>query len=314
MTEKENTKTIRLKMGKMTTVILIIVAFGVGYFIRDIIPDTTGELIGTSSPEGSPEPQEQKDGSQEQNDIDQLILELKDEVECTCGCGWTLSGCEINDPGCTTRPGIISRIEELAGQGKTKQEIINLLQAPSQPSKPQAPTGTVEVSADDDASKGSDNAPVVMIEFSDFECPFCTRFWRDTLPQIEKEYIDTGKVKFVYRDYPLGFHQNAQKAAEAAECADDQGKFWEYHDKLFETGALSVTSLKQHVVDLGLDTEKFDDCLDSGKYTSEVQKDFQDGQAAGVTGTPAFFINGQKITGAQPFSAFKQVIDTELSK
>lgn len=308
MTEEENTKTIRLKMGTVTTVILIIVAFGVGYFVRDIIPGTTGKFVETSTPQGS-------SGTQEQNDVDKLVAELKEEVKCTCGCGWTLEDCVINDPGCTTRPGIISRIEELAKQGKTKQEILNSLQAPSEPSRPQAPTAPVEVSADDDASKGSDNAPVVMIEFSDFECPFCARFWSDTLPQIEEEYIDTGKVKFVYRDFPLGFHQNAQKAAEAAECAEDQGKYWEYHDKIFENQrAIDVASLKQYAKDLDLDSQKFDDCLDSGKYASEVQKDFQDGQAAGVTGTPAFFINGQKVTGAQPFSNFKQVIDSELSK
>ena len=172
----------------------------------------------------------------------------------------------------------------------------------------------VEASADDDAFKGDKNAPVTIIEFSDYECPFCTRFYTQTLVQIQKEYIDTGKVKFVYRDFPLGFHQNAQKAAEAAECAGEQDKYFELHDKLFDNGvAGGVASFKQFAGQIGLNQGDFDNCLDSGKMASEVKKDFQDGQSYGVSGTPAFFVNGQVISGAQPFSAFKQMIDAELN-
>ncbi len=182
--------------------------------------------------------------------------------------------------------------------------------SPTQPSA--APT--VEVSADDDPVKGNKNAPVEIIEFSDFQCPFCARFYSDTLPQLEKEYIKTGKAKLVYRDFPLtSIHPYAQKAAEAAECADDQGKFWEMHNKIFDNqAAIGVIDLKKYADELGLDTAKFNSCLDSGKYASEVQKDLTDGQAAGVSGTPSFFVNGKKIVGAQPFSAFKQIIDAEL--
>jgi len=171
------------------------------------------------------------------------------------------------------------------------------------------------VSTDNDPSKGSDNAPVTIIEFGDFQCSFCGRFYTQSLPQIQSEYIDTGKVKLVYRDFPLGGHQYAQKSAEAAECADDQGLFWEMHDKLFENqNALDMASLKQYAEALGLDTNQFDSCLDSGKYASEVRKDFQDGQAARVSGTPTFFINGHQVVGAQPFATFKQIIDSELAK
>jgi protein-disulfide isomerase len=185
-------------------------------------------------------------------------------------------------------------------------------QQPAPAPRPSQPAPTVEVSEDDDPVLGDANAPVTIIEFSDYECPFCTRFWSQTLPQIKTNYIDTGQVKLVYRDFPLGFHANAQKAAEAAECAEDQGKYWEMHDKLFETGALDVSSLKQHAADLGLDSSQFDSCLDTGKYTSEVQKDIQDGAAAGVSGTPSFFINGVKVVGAQPYAAFQQIIDSQL--
>jgi protein-disulfide isomerase len=173
----------------------------------------------------------------------------------------------------------------------------------------------VEVSLDDDPIKGDANAPVTIVEFSDFQCPFCGRFYKQTLPLIEKEYINTGKVKLIFRDFPLNFHENAQKAAEAAECADEQGKFWEYHDKIFENQKkLDMTSLKGYAAEIGLDIEKFDSCIDTGKYSSEVQKDFNDGSRYGVSGTPTFFINGIKLVGAYPFDAFKQIIDAELTK
>ena len=189
---------------------------------------------------------------------------------------------------------------------------------PSVPT-PNIPTGIGTVNAkdlvDDDPVKGDKNAPVTIVEFSDFQCPFCERFYTQTLSQIENEYIKTGKVKLVYRDFPLGFHQYAQKAAEAAECADEQGKFWEFHNKIFENQQqLSLDSLKQWASEIGLETNKFNNCLDSGKMTSEVQKDLKDGSAAGISGTPGFIINGQLVSGAQPFSAFKQVIDAELTK
>ncbi len=117
------------------------------------------------------------------------------------------------------------------------------------------------------------------------------------------------------RDFPLSsIHPFAQKASEATECANDQGKFWEYHDLLFANqGALDVDSLKGSAVELGLDTGTFDECLDSGEYEQEVLQDLQDGQAAGVTGTPAFFVNGQLVSGAQPFTVFQQVIDQMLA-
>lgn len=192
---------------------------------------------------------------------------------------------------------------------------VDLTEIPdTQPTQP-TETARLDVSIDDDTIKGDKNAPVTIIEFSDFECPFCTRFYKNTLPQLEEEYIKTGKVKFVYRDFPLSFHANAQKAAEAAECAAEQNKFWEMHDKLFEEGVKGgVDSFKQFASELGLDTAEFNDCLDSDKMTSEVKKDFADGQKAGVSGTPAFFINGISLSGAQPFESFKQVIEAELEK
>jgi len=171
----------------------------------------------------------------------------------------------------------------------------------------------IKVSADDDPAKGSADAAVTIIEFSDFECPYSARFSTQTLPLIEENYIKTGKVIFVFRDFPLSFHQNAQKAAQAAACANEQGKFWEYHDKLFENQQfLDIASLKQYAQDLELDSEKFNNCLDSGKMTSEIRKDLRDAQNYGVTGTPSIFINGILVKGAQPYSALRKIIEQEL--
>ena len=169
------------------------------------------------------------------------------------------------------------------------------------------------VSVGDDSMLGNKDAKVAIIEFSDYQCPYCKRFHTEAFEQLKKDYIDTGRVSFVYRDFPLSFHQNAQKASESAECADEQGKFWEMHNAIFENqDNIAVSDLKKYAKDLGLDTNKFNDCMDLGRMEKEVKKDFADGSAAGVTGTPTFFINGKMLVGAQPYSAFKQIIDPLL--
>ncbi len=160
---------------------------------------------------------------------------------------------------------------------------------------------------------------VEVVVFSDFQCPFCQRFVNEAYKEIKTQYIDTNKIKFIFRHYPLGFHINAQKSGEASECANRQGRFWEYHDILFAKGkpdgaGLDNTSLKQYAKDMGLDTTKFNSCLDSSETAEIVKADFAEGQKAGVTGTPTFFINGSKLLGAQPFTNFQSVIEGELKK
>lgn len=172
----------------------------------------------------------------------------------------------------------------------------------------------VSVSVDDDPVKGDKNAKVTIVEFSDYQCPYCARFWSDTLPQIQKEYIDTGKVKLVFRDFPLeSIHPNALPAAIAAECVKEKGgdkAYYQYHDKLFANAqSLTDANLKSWAKALGYN---IDSCLDSKKYQDEVRKDAKDGSSYGVQGTPAFFVNGKLLSGAQPFSAFKAAIDAEL--
>ena len=187
--------------------------------------------------------------------------------------------------------------------------------------QPSIPTGVANVNAesliDDDPVLGDENAPLTIVEFSDFQCPFCGAFRSQTFDQIKSQYIDTGKVRFVYRDFPLtSIHPNAQKAAEAAECADDQDKFWEYHDKIFDGqsvwASLGVSVFKQYAQELGLDSKKFNDCLDSGKYTNEVNKDAQDAQNAGGRGTPFFIVGNTPVSGAQPFANFQVIIEAQL--
>lgn len=169
---------------------------------------------------------------------------------------------------------------------------------------------TIDVSIDDDPMRGNKDAPVTIIEFTDYQCPFCGRA-RPTVKKIIETYGD--KVHYVLRDFPLSFHPYAQKAAEAAQCAGDQNKYWEYSDILWANArALDIPNLKKYAKEVGLDQAKFDQCLDSGKNAEEVKKDIADGSKAGVTGTPSFFINGQMLTGARPFEQFKEVIDMEI--
>jgi len=159
-------------------------------------------------------------------------------------------------------------------------------------------------------SVGPEKGQVTIVEFSDFECPYC-RQGSKTIAEIVKAYPT--QVKLHFRHFPLEFHSKAPKAAQAALCADEQGKFWEYHDILFDNqGKLEVEDLKEHAKTLSLDELKFAECLDSGKHAETVQKDMEAGKAAGVSGTPAFFINGILLSGAYPIEKFKEIIEQEL--
>jgi protein-disulfide isomerase len=161
---------------------------------------------------------------------------------------------------------------------------------------------------------GNPKAKVAIVEFSDFQCPFCKRFVDDALVQLKKEYIDTGKAKLVFRHLPLtAIHPFAMGAALASECAGEQGKFEAYHDKLFTNqNALSVEDLKKYAGELGLNSGQFGQCLDGKKYQAKVDADMQLATENGVGGTPGFYVDGKLVSGAQPFSAFKPIIDAAL--
>ncbi len=190
--------------------------------------------------------------------------------------------------------------------------------APSQPEQP-APAPAVQINmqklSQGYPTKGDAKAPVTIVEFSDFQCPFCASWFKGAYSQINENYIKTGKAKLVFRHFPLSFHPEAQPAANASECANEQGRFWEMHDKIFNNQEqMNAANYKAWAKDLGLDTTKFNSCYDSKKYNSKVTADFSEGSGVGVSGTPTFFVNGQKIVGAQPFEAFKPAIDAALNE
>jgi protein-disulfide isomerase len=160
--------------------------------------------------------------------------------------------------------------------------------------------------------RGNEQAPITIVEFSDFECNFCSRA-SATLKRVESTYGD--KVRVVFRDYPLPIHRGATRAAEAAQCAGDQGKFWEMHDRLFaKGGAIAETDLRKFANEAGVDGVAFEQCLSSGKHTATWKASQEEGARLGVASTPTFFINGRMISGAMPYETFAKVIDEELDR
>lgn len=189
------------------------------------------------------------------------------------------------------------------------------------------PPATSALTDGNNAVLGSPSAPVTLVEFGDFQCPFCGRFFRETERQIIDQYVKTGKVRFAYRDFAF-LGDESVAAAEAAACANEQGAFWPYHDMLYNylwdnyfakgksgenVGAFSTENLNRFAGDLALDSSRFSACLSSRRYQSQVEKDTADGRARGVNGTPTFFINGKSIVGALPFFEFKTAIDAALA-
>lgn len=174
------------------------------------------------------------------------------------------------------------------------------------------PPRYVVATADHDPSRGPADAPITIVEFSEYQCPFCGRV-TPTLKALEQKYA--GKVRLVFKDFPLANHLQAPKAAEAAHCAGDQGKYWELHDRLFSNQQqLQLADLKKYAGAVGLDQAKFDQCLDSGKHAANVQADVDLGSQMGVQSTPTLYINGRIVTGAQPAAVFEAIIDDELAR
>jgi protein-disulfide isomerase len=192
-------------------------------------------------------------------------------------------------------------------------------QAAGQPAQV-TPGAKVNVANGHFPAKGNKNAKVTIVEFADFRCPFCEQFFTNTEPQIFKDYVDTGKVQYYFRQYAF-LGPASTTAANAAECANDQGKFWEYYNYLYEnqpaetdTTMYNTDTLTQAAVSLGINGNTFRTCLDNKTDDAKVSQDMTEGQKAGVSGTPTFFINGVPLVGAQPYSSFKAAIDEALAK
>ena len=216
-----------------------------------------------------------------------------------------------------------------AAMQRDLQEIKNLLQQPARqapaaagaPAQPQ----NIVITTDGNAYKGNKDAKFALVEFTDYQCPFCSRHVKDTFPEIDKDYIKTGKIKYIVREMPLeSIHPLAFKAAEAAQCAGEQGKYWELHDRFFaDQKTLGANDMPKHAEALGLDAAKFQACISSGKFATLVRRDMADAQKAGITGTPSFFLGVTQpdgsvkvvntLKGAQPIAAFRSAIDGMLA-
>ena len=197
-------------------------------------------------------------------------------------------------------------------KGDDTPEAVAEVPADGAAAQPTAELAEVPEVTSDDNVRGPSDAKVTLISYSDFECPYCTKF-SETIEQIADEYGDD--IRVVFRHFPLSFHANAKPAAMAAECAGEQGKFWEMHDIIFDfsfDGNMDVEIWKDYAENYGLDMDDYNDCMDNEKYADKIIEQMKDGAAAGVRGTPATFVNGKMVSGALPFESFVQLIDGEL--
>ena len=240
-------------------------------------------------------------------------LKALNETPCDCGCPHgSVAKCKKEDPGCPRGPVWIEKAVALAKEGKTADQIAAAVkQAKPAAAAPEAPSGPqkAEIAAWSPI-RGPKFAKVTLVMWSDFQCPFCSRV-EPTIKQVEDTY---GKdVRVIWRNQPLPFHPNAKPAAEAAMAANAQGKFWEMHDKIFANQAqLDRATYEKYAQELGLNMAKFKADLDGEKYKDQIEADSAAGTKIGASGTPASFINGRSVSGAQPFDAFKSVVDAEI--
>lgn len=215
--------------------------------------------------------------------------------------------------------GMFVKIQYLEGKNTAAVVAPSAPTAPTAPNQPTALTAVnIKVTADDPV-KGSPNAKLTIVEFADYQCPFCARFQQDVLTPMIKDYVDTGKVRFVFKNLAF-LGKESTDAANAALCAKEQNKFWEFHDKLFASqngenqGGFSPDKLKGFAADLGLNASQFNDCLDKQKYNAQVTADIAEANKNGFQSTPSTAVGSTPIIGAQPYAQFKTAIDAELAK
>ena len=220
---------------------------------------------------------------------------------------WGRAGSSAPAPAAAANPAPVGPVSA------ANQAEANTAAQPPSASGEEEPIPRFDIPVDDDPILGPDDAPITIIEFSDYECPYCRKFHVETFNQLIEAYPD--QVRFVYRDFPLStIHSNAIAASEAANCAHEQGVFWEYHDLLFSMQqGLSKDAYLAYAEQLNLDMTEFESCIDSRRYEDEVASDYDFAARLGIRSTPTFFINGLPLVGAQPFEVFKQVIDKELA-
>jgi len=218
------------------------------------------------------------------------------------------------------------QVKELLNELKLIRQALERAPAPGQGAGAAAPAPDDKVSiafTPGPMSMGSEKAPLVLVEYTDYQCPFCQQYHNSAFAQIKANYVDTGKIRYVSRDFPLDFHENARRAAGAARCAAEQGKFWEMrHVMIVNAERLKADNLLTYAADVKLDVPKFKSCLDSDKFRPEIDKQIQEGMSAGVNGTPSFVLGrlendklqGVRLVGAQPYSSFDAKIQEMLNQ
>jgi protein-disulfide isomerase len=217
-------------------------------------------------------------------------------------------GLDTQEPYSAVRADVLEHIRELR-RAKARAAFIASLRAQAKINVMLMPP-SASVNIAHAYTKGSQDAPVLFVEFADYECPYCQKV-NPQIEELKKDYGD--KIAIVYKDFPLPMHHSSEKAAEAARCAGEQGKFWEYHDVLFYSKQVDIDSLKEHARVLKLNEEAFDTCLDSGSETKAVKQDLEEGKSLGLTGTPSFFVNGHFVSGVIDYAAIKDMVNQQLN-
>ena len=241
----------------------------------------------------------------------QTVLKLVREQDCSCQCGMKIAECRYKDPACFYSTSLAKIAIDNMRQGKSVLEIRAALSAGPKYKRPKLLEDAVAVPVSGSPAMGPKDAKIVLIEFSDFECPYCSKAAAD-VKTIMTAY--PGNVRLIYKQFPLSMHTHAKLSAIASLAAGEQGKFWQMHDLLFANfRKLSRENILVWAKSLGLDLERFTADLGSSKYDDAIAKDMQDGEAAGVYGTPAFFINGKLYNGPMDFSKVKPILDAEIS-
>jgi protein-disulfide isomerase len=238
------------------------------------------------------------------------VLKVLREEDCSCQCGMKTAECIMKDSNCSYSRALAKIAIQGVKDGKNLMEISKLMDASPKAHRPKLLEAPITIAVEGAPVKGPADARITLVEFSDFECPFCSAAEK----QVEVVMAAYPKdVKLIYKQFPLSMHPHAELAAEASLAAREQGKFWEMYDVLFKNfRTLSRTSIFAMAKGIGLDMDKFKADLDSGKFKAVVDKDLADGEAAGVYGTPAFYINGKQYNGEVTLAALKPILAAEL--
>ncbi len=243
----------------------------------------------------------------------EAALKMMGEMGCTCGCAMKIAQCRVEDPNCGYSKGIAAIVVKGFGEGKSAEDVAKLV-AGSPLGKPRPEPklleDPVQIAIAGSPARGPETAPIVMVEFSDFECPYCAKATGE-IKQIMAAYPN--QIRLVYKQFPLSMHPHAGMAALASLAAEEQGKFWELHDLMFSHyRELSGEHILAWAQELGLDMPKFKAAMEDPKYKAEVDKDMQDGEFVGVNGTPAIFINGKHFNGPIALALLKPILDNEI--